>query len=432
MPAPAFPTFADLCAHLDRLGMFSMDLGLDRTRCALAALRLSRPPFRVAHVVGTNGKGSTALYLAELARAHGLRVGLYSSPHFASIRERVLVDGRPLSEAAWARLGSEVQAAAGDLGLTYFEFITVLAILGFARAGVALAVMEAGLGGRYDAVTALVKDHGDLTIFTPMGLDHTAVLGPDLAHVARDKSGAMAAGTLAVTGPQELAALAELEKAAAATGAPLCSVDDALAAWPAAREVADGLDLAMPGPHQHDNAALALAGFFLMSGSLGVKPDPTACAAALDAARLPGRLQRVPGEPEIILDGAHNPSALAALRDALPGLGVRPAALVFACLRDKDLDAIAPLVLGLTGGTVYVPELPAAQERARDATELAAALGPRARPVPDVATALAQAAQAGGPVLMAGSLYLLAEFFSLRPELLGLAGPDFSLPGYAT
>ena len=432
MPAPAFPTFASLSAHLDRLGMFAMDLGLDRTRRALAALGLSRPAFRVAHLVGTNGKGSTGLYLAELARAHGLRVGLYSSPHFVSVRERILVDGRPLSEAAWARLGSEVQAAAGDLGLTYFEFITVLALLAYARAGVALAVLEAGLGGRYDAVTALAKDHGDLTLFTPMGLDHTAVLGPDLAHIARDKAGAMAAGSLAVTGPQALAALAELEPAAVAAGAPLCSVDDALAAWPAAREVADGLDLAMPGPHQRENAALALAGFFLMSGSLGVKPDPAACAAALDAARLPGRLQRVPGNPAIWLDGAHNPPALAALRDALPGLGPRPAALVFACLKDKDLDAIAPLVLGLTDGPVFVPELPVARERARPAAELAAALGPRARPVPDVAAALAAAGQAGSPVLVAGSLYLLAEFFSLRPDLLGLAGPDFSLSDDAT
>ncbi|MEW5775049.1 MAG: bifunctional folylpolyglutamate synthase/ dihydrofolate synthase [Thermodesulfobacteriota bacterium] len=428
MPQPAFPDFASLAAHLDRLGMFHMDLGLDRTRRALAALGLGRPPFAVAHVVGTNGKGSTSLYLAELARAHGLRAGLYSSPHFVSVRERIRVDGRFLSEAAWARLGSEVQAAAGDLGLTYFEFITVLAVLGFARAGVQLAVMEAGLGGRYDAVSALAKDHGDLTLFTPIGLDHTAVLGPTVARIAADKAGAMAGGSLALTGTQDPAALAELEQAAAAADAPLCRVSEALDAWPRAGAVLDGLELAMPGPHQRDNAALALAGFFLLSGRLGVKPRSEACAAALAGARLAGRLQRVPGEPEIWLDGAHNPPALETLAAALAGLGVRPTALVFACLKDKDLDAIRPLVLGLATGPVLTPELPGAGERARPAAELAAALGPRARPAADVAQALESAARAGGPVLVAGSLYLLAEFFSLRPELLDFSGEDFPLP----
>jgi len=432
MPQPAFLDFAGLCAHLDRLGMFSMDLGLDRTRQALATLGLTRPGFAVAHVVGTNGKGSTALYLAELARAHGLRVGLYSSPHFLSVRERILVDGRPLSEAAWAGLGSEVQAATGHLGLTYFEFITVLAVLAYARAGVGLAVLEAGLGGRYDAVTALAKDRGDLTLYTPVGLDHTAVLGPTLAHIAADKAGAMAGGSPVLTGPQAPAALAELERAAEACGAPLCRVAEVLEAWPLAAAIADGLDLAMPGPHQRDNAALALAGFFLLAGRLGVRPRAEACAAALAGARLPGRLQRVPGTPETWLDGAHNPPALATLAAALESLGVRPATLVFSCLKDKDLEHIRPLILALTSGPIFVPELPLAAERARPAAELAAALGPRARPAPGVARALELAAAQGGPVLVVGSLYLLAEFFSLRPELSGFPGPDFPLPGYAT
>lgn len=427
-PAPAFPGFADLDAHLERLGMFSMDLGLTRTRRALAALRLARPPFVVAHVVGTNGKGSTSLYLAELCRVHGLRAGLFTSPHFVSVRERVRIDGRLLSEAAWAKLGSAVQAAAPGLGLTYFEFIAALAVLALARAGVRVAVMEAGLGGRFDAVSALAKDWRDLTLFTPIGLDHMAVLGPTLESIARDKAGAMRPGSLALAGPQGPAAAAELTIAARDCGAPLCSVDEALAAWPETAAILHGLDLAMPGPHQKENARLALAGFYLLSGGLGVRPRVEACRAALAGAWLPGRLQRVPGEPELWLDGAHNAPALERLDQALAALGLAPAALVFACLADKDLEAMRPLVLGLTRGPVFVPELPNAGARARPAAQLAADLGPRARAVPGLAAALDQARAVGGPVLLAGSLYLLAEFFSLRPDLLGFPDGDFPLP----
>lgn len=477
-----FRSFADVQAYLDGLGMFHMDLGLGRVDDTLSNLGLVRPPYRVAHVVGTNGKGSTSRMLAEAAMGHGLHTGLYGSPHFVTPRERVLVDGRMLSEDTWVRLGNEVLAASGPAGLTYFEFITVLAALAFAHAEVDVAVMEAGLGGRYDACTSMVAD---LVVFTPIGLDHTTVLGDTLAEIAIDKAGALRAGVPAVTAPQDAEAMDMLAGAAAFRGA-LLSLPDAVPG-----PVPDALHPAMPGPHQRDNARLALAAWRMLAAHMGVVVDADACADAVSRARVAGRLQRISGEqggPELILDGAHNPHALTALAAALDAEGIRPAAVMFGCMRDKDMTTMGPLVAALTDGPLVAVGLPG-MDRAMPVNDLAAALadvrglspcpsgkggaaaradadgqsgrcaggqgfdasageagpdsdgrnavGTKVKPVhgadasvhaaEDMAAALALAADFTGPVLICGSLYLLGEFFSLRPECLGQEGPDVAL-----
>ena len=184
--AKHFTTIDQIWEHLDGLGFFHMDLSLTRMETALSRLGLSRPPFVVAQIVGTNGKGSTSAFLDSLSRAHGCRTGLYTSPHFLSPCERIRIDGVPLQEDLWPELATEVYAARPDL--TYFEFLTVLAILAFARQGVQLAVMEAGLGGAHDATTALASD---LTCFAPVAMDHAAILGPTLRDIALEKCGAI-------------------------------------------------------------------------------------------------------------------------------------------------------------------------------------------------------------------------------------------------
>jgi Folylpolyglutamate synthase len=153
------------------------------------------PRFPVLHVVGTNGKGSTATILAELLQAHGLRVGLSVSPHFITPRERILVNGAMLPEETWARLGAQVFAQSEGLGLTYFEVLTALSLAAFEDAGVDVAIMEAGLGGRFDATNVLSPA---LTVFTPIGMDHMNILGDTLEKIAADKAGAMRKGGLAV------------------------------------------------------------------------------------------------------------------------------------------------------------------------------------------------------------------------------------------
>jgi dihydrofolate synthase/folylpolyglutamate synthase len=400
-----FPDFPSFAAWLTAKGLFHMDLALGRMHAALDRLGLARPPFPTLHVVGTNGKGSTSAFLAALARASGFTAGLYTSPHFLSLRERATVNGEPLPEAAWLSAANRLLPLAEELGLTYFEVLTVLSLMLFAGAGVTLAVMEAGLGGRYDAVSVL--PHAALCV-TPIGLDHTAQLGPTVADIARDKAGAMRPGEPVFSAPQTPEVLAVLTREAAATRADFHG-PEALLPLP------EGLTLAMAGSHQKDNARLALTTWRAMAPRLGVTPDPAAEAAALAAVQVPGRFQRIPGSPEFILDGAHNAHGLAALARTLAELDLRPAAVIFSCFKDKDVAAMAPLVAALTSGPVFIPPI-AGFDRAADPAALAAALsaaiGPRAVPVADLASALSRAAAAGSPVLVCGSLYLLAEFYT--------------------
>jgi dihydrofolate synthase/folylpolyglutamate synthase len=419
--------FQDFMARLDGLGVFHMDLSLGRM--AAFAQRAGKLPFRVLHVVGTNGKGSTATLLAELCAAHGLRTGLYTSPHFVSVRERVLVDGAMLPEGDWARLGRRAEELARGLGLTYFELLTAVAVLAFAEAGCDVAVMEAGLGGRFDATNVLSPE---LTVFTPIGMDHMNILGDTLAKIAADKAGAMRPGGVAVSAPQEPDAWRELCRASDALGTRLIPASEVLSytrgdgrlrPGPAGARVAramDGLVLALRGPHQEDNARTALAAFHVWTASLRLPVYPEACRTALARAFIPGRMQFTQagrGLPPLILDGGHNAHGLAALARALDACDVRPEALVFGCLRDKPLDTMLPIARGLTRGRVLACGIPGCA-RACAPDELAAMLGPDVQAYADVHAALAELEGCAGPVLVCGSLYLLGEFYTRHAWLL--------------
>ncbi|MHC1787902.1 bifunctional folylpolyglutamate synthase/dihydrofolate synthase [Solidesulfovibrio sp.] len=421
-----FSDFAAFSAYLDSLGLFHMDLGPGRMQAALAGLRLLSLPHLAVQTVGTNGKGSTSALLAALLAAHGLPTGLYLSPHFVSVRERILLGGKPLSEDAWTEAANAVLAATAPGGkagrLTYFELLTAMAARMFTDLGAEAAVYEAGLGGAGDATTALPRD---LVLFTPIGLDHAAVIGPTLTDIARDKAGAMAPGGTAVTGPQPPEVLAELRRHAQAVGAQLHDVA-ALAGYDATTRIAvlraplhlviPDVKLRLAGPHQAQNAALALAGFALCADLLGLIPDAEAVRRALTETFLPGRLHllRLPGlTPGLLLDCAHNLPALVALKTALACLCLAPSALVFTCLGDKDLEAMAPVAAHLTAGPIFVPELPGVS-RARPAAEVAAALGPRAVVVAGPEAALDAVRDLPGTVLACGSMYLLAALFPAR------------------
>ncbi|MFP5223086.1 MAG: bifunctional folylpolyglutamate synthase/dihydrofolate synthase [Acidobacteriota bacterium] len=400
--------------------MHHMDLGLHRVHSALAALDLARPPFPCAQIVGTNGKGSTSTFLAEVLSASGVRTGLFTSPHFLSPRERILVDGRQLPETEWLRAAEAVLRVSEDLSparrLTYFELVTVMAAWLFREHGCKAAVIEAGLGGAHDATTALAHD---LTVYTPIGLDHERVIGPTLADIARDKAGAMREGVPAVSARQEPQALDILTGMARRVGAPFFLADDIAGeigqSWPHKP--------AMLGPHQAENLRLALAAHHLLAARCGLARDAAALERAARTAFIPGRLQLIAGkdgQPDFLLDGAHNESGLQSLNAALRDLGIRPHAAIFACLADKDFPAMLPLVRSLSDGPVYVPGLDV-QGREMDPGELARLIGPKAQPVADMAEALRRVAgleEPGGTVLICGSLYLLAEAFRLHPEWL--------------
>ena len=333
------------------------------------------------------------------------------------------MDGDLLPGGDWLGAANAVWSLAPEAGLTYFEYLTCLALVAFEMKGVDLAVLEAGLGGRFDAVSALSTD---VTLITPIGLDHMKVLGPTVADIARDKAGAMKPGVPALCAAQTPEAMAVLTEEAARVGAPLIPAEG-LWTW-------EGADL-VPAPGAGTRAHPGRGPWGWRAGTSGRTPgwrsrpgpcwpgtgtggvSPEACREGLASAFVPGRMQAVPGDPPLILDGGHNAHGLAALKEALERQGTRPEALVFACLRDKDFEPMLPLLLSLTDGPVLVPGVHV-PDRAWPAGDLAARIGPRARPAPDVHAALESLKGAKGPVLVCGSLYLLAEFYTKRAELL--------------
>ena len=425
-----FTSFAQVADHLDRLGHFRIKPDLDRIRVVLQRLNIKRLPCHMAQIAGTNGKGSTSTFLSALAQAHGHTTGLFLSPHFVSFRERVRINGAMVPENRWPQLANRIMDA-GGAALTYFELVTALAALAFADAKVELAVMETGLGGSWDAVTAL---DADSVLFTPISFDHCHILGDTISAIATDKAGAIRPGKPVVSAPQEEAALRALRTRAAAQDAPLQCVEPA-AILP--HSILNGTNpMRLGGRHQFTNAALALEGWRTIARSLNWNTDPAAELHGLTTAFIPGRLQFVPaapehGHPAMLLDGAHNVHGMAALGQALAERHIAPAAVIFACLRDKSPEDVAAHLRALSTGPIFVPPI-THNPRAMPPEELAAIIGLAASPVQSVGEALALAAAHTAdrmpremaqhperhPVLFCGSLYLLGEFFALRPDCL--------------
>lgn len=370
---------------------------------------------RVVHIAGTKGKGSTAAIAESVARAHGLRTGLTTSPHLSCARERIALDGAIIDEPGFVALEHEVAAAAAGLtdAPSFFERMIAMALVAFARQRVDVAVVEVGLGGRLDATNVVLPA---VTGVTRLGLDHTDLLGPTIAQIAAEKAGIFKRGVPAVSVPQEPAARAVLVDAAAAVGAPLDFVE-------ADQRVVVGL----AGRHQQENATLALA----LLERAGVALAPAATARGLRDVRWPARYERVRDDPLVIIDGAHNETAARALTEVVQGdpeLAGRPLALVVGMIGGHDpqafADALAPLEPHLV--TAVACRSPRTYPAAAVARALARAFG--VCDTDDLGDALARAmafARArGGAVLVTGSLYLAGE---VRQRLLG--GPvDAVLP----
>lgn len=390
-----FTSFAQFTAWLNHKGLFHMDLGLERMRKAAIA-----PQWPVIQVLGTNGKGSTSAYLANLARIHGLKTGLYTSPHFLSIKERILVNGETPDERIWLRRAARLSGCDS----TWFEFMTLLAVALFNECEIDLGVFEAGLGGKNDATSALpAMSH----CFTPIAMDHAAILGPGIADIARDKIGAIqpsAAVFSAHQYPPVESALYEKCRALGLTPVLAPSL---------ASDYVPGL----AGAHQKENAALALAAWRAFAKQRGIVSKPALERQALAETFVPGRQQRIPASnryPELLLDGAHNPHAI---RNLLAQPGKRPAAVIFSALADKDWRP-GLAMLAKTGGKIRIIEL--ANARAEKATRMAGfanALRPNSA---EVSSGMEEAldACAEGPVWICGSLYLLGEFYAIFPEYL--------------
>lgn len=394
-----FATFTQFETWLNAKGLFHMDFGLERMKMALTALGLEKPTFKVIQVLGTNGKGSTCAFLDSLARAHGLKSGLYTSPHFLSVKERIQINGQQVEDGFWLWACNELAARIEIDALTYFEFLTVLAIYLFREQQVDLAILEAGLGGAHDATTAIVAH---CCLFTPIALDHAAIIGPGLAQIANDKASALPGHGRAFSAGQFPVAARILAAKAEARAGELTFV----------APLENGRKLGLSGQTQFANAGLALAGWHWLADRLGIAPQND--ASGLARAFIPGRMQHLAATaeyPELILDGSHNPHAIQACLRQLPQ-AVRT--VIFSPLADKDWQPSLAM-LGRLRVPVLIPEL--SNPRAADVCKIAELL-PQASAIRGENPLRAALGLAKGPTLLCGSLYLLAEFYKLHPSAL--------------
>ncbi len=418
--APRGGRFDAIVERLHRLHPRQIDLSLHRLQRLLAALdhpERRLPP--VIHVAGTNGKGSACAFLRAFAEAAGQRVHVYTSPHLVRFNERIRLAGRLVADAALADALETVEQANDGGAVTVFEVMTAAAFVLFARVPADLAVLEVGLGGRLDATNVIPPPAA--AAITSISIDHRDWLGDTLAEIAAEKAGIIKPGVPVATGAQARETLAVLEATAAAAGARLLlrGRDWSVAQTGAGlryEDAAGALDLPPPslaGPHQTDNAGIALAA--VRASGLGL-PD-AALARGLAAAEWPARLQRLTGRLarllppgwELWLDGGHNAGAGAALAGHLAGWTDRPTHLIVGMKRSKDAAGFLRPLLG-RATTLWAVAEPG-QHLAQPVAEIVAASGGTARPGPRVADALRAIPRAGGParVLICGSLYLAGE-----------------------
>jgi dihydrofolate synthase/folylpolyglutamate synthase len=382
-----------------------MRFGLDRMRRLLTALGSPQDQFRSVHVVGTNGKSSTVRMTAAILERHGLRTGAYLSPHLVSFRERIRLGDEDLSPDEFARAISRVAHAAemvdrtledGDR-VTQFEALTAAAYDEFARRGVEVAVVEAGLGGRWDATNVIPSE---VQVLTNVGLEHTRWLGPTVRDIAREKLAVVRpGGTLVLGADLDADAVEEAAHTPAARVLTAPSVDA-------------GIEIGALGMFQRRNFALARTAAEALMGGL----DDAAVRDAAAAVRVPGRFQVVADDPLTILDGAHNPGGMHALAESLADHR-EPLVVVLSVLDDKDAAAMLSELVPLCDEIVCTSS---ANPRALPPATLASLTeqlgGPPTRLERDPQRALALARDLAGPegaVLATGSIYLVADL--LRP-----------------
>ena len=394
---------------LDR-ELFGMRFGLDRMRRLLTALGSPQDAFRSIHVVGTNGKSSTVRMTAAILERHGLRTGSYLSPHLVSFRERIRIGDADLEPGDFACAIERVRRAAAKVDrtledgdrVTQFEALTAAAYSELARQGVEVAVVEAGLGGRWDATNVI---DSEVAVLTNVGLEHTRWLGPTVRDIAREKLAVVRPGSTLVVGG-DLHPDAFLEAHATPAGRVVVAPEEDA-----------GVEIGARGVFQRRNFAVARAAAQALLGTL----DEDAVREAAAAIRVPGRFEVVAEEPLTILDGAHNPGGMRALADSIGDVH-HPLVVVVSVLDDKDATSMLRALLPHADAIVCTSN---ANPRALSPATLAsltAQLGGAAsemEPIvePDPHRAVERARDLAGPegaVLATGSIYLVADL--LRPR----------------
>ena len=393
-------TFREAEEYLLGLELFGMRFGLDRMHKLMTVLGMPQRRFASIHVVGSNGKSSTVRMIAAILERHGLRTGSYTSPHLSTFAERVEVGERPLPEPAFAAAVARAARAAElvnrtlgeDDEVTQFEALTAAAYHALASSGVEVAVIEAGLGGRYDATNVIPSR---VQALTTVGLEHTRWLGPTVEDIAREKLAVVRDHATLVTGPLVPEAEAVAAEVVAARHARHVCVTEPWAGALGAR-----------GDFQRWNFAVAAAAAEAFVG------EPVALEQAAKEIRVPGRLEQIADSPVTLIDSAHNPDGARALAEALAGQRFTG---VVAILDDKDAAAMLRELLPLFERVVFTRSANPRSLPPATLESLSAQLnGPPSEVAADPARALERARQLGAPVLATGSIYLVADLVSER------------------
>ena len=404
--------------------------GLERISELLELIGNPQNKFLSIHVAGTNGKGSVAALLESILRAHGLRTGLYTSPHLVEFNERIKIDGRPIADDALraafepVRLADEGRASRGLNPASFFEMGTAISFQAFAESGIAVAVVETGMGGRWDSTNVI---RPLVCAITPISIEHSRLLGDTLTQIAGEKAGIIKPGVPVVIAPQEDEARAVFISAAAERAAPLRWVAESVSARCMAESLygqklkIDTDNASYPpalcpllGDYQLANCAQAVAAAEEFFAAAGLAPDPAAVKRGIEQVSWPGRAQIIQRDPLVIFDGAHNPAAAIKLRELLVRLaGKRRLGLIVSFLEDKDA---AGFMRAFKSSVERCWIVPLAAQRAMAAADIEAAV----RPVcgrygicereQAYAAALDWARRENGVVCVTGSLYLLGEF----------------------
>jgi dihydrofolate synthase/folylpolyglutamate synthase len=394
-------------------------------------LRQPQRAFQSVHVAGTNGKGSTAAMLDSILRAAGLRTGLYTSPHLERINERIRLDAREISDADFAATFTRIHKmieellAAGKLAAhpTFFECVTALAFEFFARAGAEFAVCEVGMGGRLDATNILVPE---VAVITQIDFDHENYLGHSIEEIAAEKAGIIKPGARVVSAAEHLIARVVVRRRVAEQFAFLVEIENefrienitshngcfAFTAISNTSGAGIPLTVPLPGRFQVRNALTALAAARMLA-ERGAPVDDDAIARGIASTVWPGRLERIATQPEIYLDGAHNPSGAREIAVFWEThLAGRKIFLVYGALRDKAVDEIAGLLFPRASSVILTSP---AQSRAISAPVLAEMTGHHARQVdviadPNLAFERAlELASRDDVIFVTGSLYLVGD-----------------------
>jgi dihydrofolate synthase/folylpolyglutamate synthase len=409
--------------------MFGANFGLENTRKLAALAGNPQEKLRFIHVAGTNGKGSTCAMLESIYRAAGLRVGLFTSPHLVSFRERIQVNRQLIPESELVRLVEEIQPLLkqfpADNHLTLFEVVTVMALKFFAELKCDLVIWETGLGGRLDAtniVTPLAS------VITNIAFDHQQWLGDTLEKIAGEKAGIIKNGIPAVTATDEKSALAVIEKFAKEQNAPLKVVgqSSSLSSLKKTKKNSTGkMPVPLLGAHQKINSALALATVEVLQKQIPVSEKQI--EIGLQTVNWPGRLQLIEkaNGQKILLDGAHNVASAKVLREALEKIfPTKERTLILGILQDKDWREICEILSPLAAKILLVP---VASERSANPKELAE-ICRTANPAAEIFVcdslkdAFAKTGSRGRSphqnfIVITGSLYLVGEAL----ELLGFS-----------